>query len=45
MFTKREIIELFDKAKVDDTSEAVNYILTKLNLKVEDVMHTEKYNQ
>lgn len=45
MFTKREIIELFDKDKVDDINEAVNYILTKLNLKVEDVMRTKKYDQ
>lgn len=45
MFTKREIIELFDEARVDDISEAVNYILTKLNLKVGDVMHTKKHDQ
>lgn len=45
MFIKGTIIEFFDKVKVDDTSEAVNYILTKLNLKVGDVRHTEKYVQ
>lgn len=45
MFTKGEIIELFDKARVDDIRKAVNYILTKLNLKVGDVMHTKKYDQ
>lgn len=45
MFTKREIIEHFHKDNVNDINETVNYILTKLNLKVEDVIHTEKYDQ
>lgn len=45
MFTKREIIDLFHKDKIKDISKVANYILMKQNLKVEDVMHTEEYNQ
>lgn len=48
MFTEREIIEHFHKDNVNDINETVNYILTKLNLKVEDVIQrteTEKYDQ
>lgn len=44
MFTKREIIELFNEAEIDDINKAVNYILTKLNLTVADVIHTKKYD-